>query len=169
MEIRIDFEELERLQANYERSPEIVREELVRAVTEADLRIEREVQDGEAMTRATASGMLRASIFHEERIEGLAVEGFVGSPLNYVQPVELGTRPHFPPIEPLIDWVRTRFPVRTDIEARGIAFLVARKISRVGTKGKEIFGKSLAAVEPQLDAIFAAAEQRIAARITGAA
>ncbi len=169
MEIRIDFSEIRQLQANYERSPEIVREELLRAMTESDLLLEREVQDGEAMTKATASGLLRASITHEQRVEGLGVEGFVGSPLNYVRPVELGTRPHFPPLEPLMDWVRLRFPVRSDAEVRSIAYLVARKISRVGTKGKEIFGRALATAEPQIAAIFEVARDRIAARLAGAA
>ena len=165
MEIRIDFDEIRQLEASYERAPEIVREELLRAVTEADLLINREVVD----RMPSASGLMRQSVTHEERVEGLAVEGFVGSALNYVQPVELGTRQHFPPIEPLIDWVRLRFPVRSDMEARSIAFLVARKISRVGTKGAEMFGKTLAAVEPQLEAIFGAARERIASRVTGVA
>lgn len=165
MEIRIDFDEIKQLEANYERAPEIVREELLRAVTEADLLLNREVVE----RTPGASGLLRHSITHEERIVGLGVEGFVGSPLNYVQPVDLGTRPHFPPIEPLMDWVRMRFPVHSEVEARGIAFLVARKISRVGTKGAEMFDKALAAVGPQLEAIFAAAQERIAARLTGAA
>ena len=102
MEIRIDFDEIRQLEASYERAPEIVREELLRAVTEADLLINREVVD----RMPSASGLMRQSVTHEERVEGLAVEGFVGSALNYVQPVELGdvvVRPRHADLEALAE------------------------------------------------------------------
>ena len=44
-----------------------------------------------------------------------------------------GTRPHFPPYRALIPWVIKKLSVSAD-EAPRVAFLVARKISRVGTK-----------------------------------
>jgi hypothetical protein len=33
------------------------------------------------------------------------VIGVVGSPLAYALPVEIGTRPHFPPVAAILDWV----------------------------------------------------------------
>lgn len=47
--------------------------------------------------------------------------------------VRAGSRPHFPPYEALIPWVRAKLHVAEE-RVRSVAFLVARKISRVGTK-----------------------------------
>jgi len=47
--------------------------------------------------------------------------------------VRMGTRPHFPPIDALVPWVRAILHVPEE-RVRSVAFLVARKISRVGTE-----------------------------------
>lgn len=47
--------------------------------------------------------------------------------------VRLGTRPHFPPYRELIPWVIRKLGVDAR-QAPRVAFLVARKISKVGTK-----------------------------------
>lgn len=70
-------------------------------------------------------GRLRSSI--EARLvptaRGLTVQ--VGSDVEYALFVETGTRPHFPPVVALAGWGRRH----------GVsAFLVARAISRRGTK-----------------------------------
>jgi hypothetical protein len=163
-EIRIDYSELERLQGQMARAPEIVREELEAAVTEADLLVLREVQD----EWPNASGVSRASMHHVERVAGIHVEGFVGSSLNYVQPVDLGTKPHFPPIDALTDWVASRFNTSSEKQARGIAFAIARKIALRGTKGKRVFPDVLSRLEPQLREIFTRAQDRIGRRLVGA-
>lgn len=160
----IDLAALNRLDAQMRQAPEAVTAELMAAMTEADLLVLREVQE----RTPRAQGTLRSSEHHVERLRGpFAVEGLVGSPLNYAQPVELGTRPHFPPVEALIDWVKVKFGISDERLARSAAYLVARKISRVGTKGAAMFGDALAACEPQLAEIFGGAQARIAARITG--
>lgn len=55
--------------------------------------------------------------------------------------LENGTRPHFPPVEAILQWVRIK-PILPRPLANGklpseksLAFLIARKISRVGTEG----------------------------------
>ena len=48
--------------------------------------------------------------------------------------VREGTKPHFPPIEALIPWVRKKLGIGDAKQARSVAFLIARKISRVGNK-----------------------------------
>ena len=48
--------------------------------------------------------------------------------------VRQGTRPHFPPYRALIPWVMRKLGIATEKEAARVAYLVARKISRVGTK-----------------------------------
>lgn len=160
-EIRIDFSALTRLREQLATAPEVVREELLAAVTEADLLLEREVKDA----WPHASGVSRDSIIGVEKVDGLAVEGFVGSSLNYVEPVDLGAKPHFPPVDALIEWVKLRFAVKSDTEARGIAFVVARKIAASGTEGKKVFGPTLARLEPAIAERFRQAQDNIAARL----
>ena len=161
--IEIDYASVEQVAAVFERAPDIAREELLAAMTEADALLEREVREA----TPTAHGLLRAGMFHTEQVSETGVIGVVGSPLNYAEPVELGTRPHFPPIAPLIDWVRVKLGV-PEKEARGVAFLVARKIARSGTKGAFMFTKTLRAQEAAVQAIFHAALERIAERIAAA-
>ncbi|HWR17122.1 MAG TPA: hypothetical protein VN577_19995 [Terriglobales bacterium] len=61
---------------------------------------------------------------------------------KYVLPVETGTRPHFPPITPLMLWVKQKFGVGDEQAARSIAFAVAQKIAKRGTKGAFMFQKA---------------------------
>lgn len=60
---------------------------------------------------------------------------------NYWKYVEDDTRPHFPPISAILEWVKVK-PVLPSKTYNGklptqkqLAFLIARKISEVGTKG----------------------------------
>lgn len=60
---------------------------------------------------------------------------------KYWKYVENDTRPHWPPVNKILEWIRVK-PVlpRPDKNGKlptpeGLAFLIARKISRVGTKG----------------------------------
>lgn len=53
----------------------------------------------------------------------------------YGAAVRTGTKPHFPPIDALVPWVRAKLSVAPE-RVRQVAFLVARKISRVGTKAQ---------------------------------
>ena len=160
-EIHIDFDRLQTLERSLAAHPQVVREELERAVIEADELVLREVQDN----WPHASGLSRESMHARELVDGLQVEGFVGSSLDYVQPVDLGTKPHFPPIEPLVDWVKIRFAVTSEQQAEHIARAIAWKIFRRGTQGAHVFDTVLKRLEPQLGEIFAKAEERIANRI----
>lgn len=58
---------------------------------------------------------------------------------DYWKYLEYGTRPHFPPLEKIKEWIRIK-PVTPLPQANGklptenqLAFLIGRKISRVGT------------------------------------
>ena len=60
---------------------------------------------------------------------------------DYWKYVEYDTRPHFPPISKILEWVRVK-PVLPRPDANGklptekqLAYLIARKISIVGTEG----------------------------------
>jgi hypothetical protein len=162
----IDYSGLQQLQANLARNPAVVREELSAAVTEADLLLEREVKENAPVGAGGAAGF-KGSVYHVEEINDTSVVGLVSTSVSHAVPVELGTRPHFPPIEPLIDWVKAKFGISSEKEARGAAFLVARKISRRGTQAQRPFGRTFQALEHQVNAIFDRAAARIAARLAG--
>jgi len=115
-----------------------------------------------------ASGVLSSSITHIEEVSETGVIGMVFSPQNYVEAVEIGTRPHWPPIEPLVDWVKVKFGL-PEKDARSMAHAVAWKISRVGTEGKFMFRRGLEKQQAEVQRIFEAAVARIAARLGGRA
>lgn len=165
MDYAIDLGRFEQLGAGFQRAPEMTMRELEAAVTEADLLIEREVQD----RMPTARGLLRASVFHEETVNDTGVTGLVATPLIYAEPVELGTKPHFPPVDALIDWVKLKLGISSDKAARGAAFAIAKKISLRGTPAQYPFRDTFLALEAQVHAIFDRAAARIAAQIPGAA
>lgn len=164
MEYSIDYSELQRIEDAYRQAPQIVREELEAAVTEADLLIYREVSDRVPVGAGGAAG-LKGSLFHEEQVSGATVSGLVATAIAHAVPVELGTKPHFPPIEPLIDWVRAKFGISGEKEARGAAFAIARKIAMRGTKAQLPFGITFQALEGQVKDIFNRAAERMTVRI----
>lgn len=86
----------------------------------------------------SATGHLRVSIASEVRGTGADIHGEVFTPALHGMAVEFGTRPHFPPPEALHDWVRLKLGVPQD-EVKSVAYLVARKIARRGTKGAFMF------------------------------
>lgn len=87
-----------------------------------------------------ASGKLLNSV--EYRVDYNGTEYSVKLILeDYWVYIEEGTKPHFPPINKILEWVQIK-PVipRPDKEGKiptpkQLAFLIARKISEVGTKG----------------------------------
>jgi hypothetical protein len=82
---------------------------------------------------------------------------FSGPPADgYVDPVETGTRPHFPPPSALLLWVKKKFSVTTEKQALSIAFAIARNISKRGTTAFKMFERAFATLESELQGIFQA-------------
>lgn len=73
------------------------------------------------------TGRLRGSIQTEIKNKGFTAEIF--SDVNYASYVEYGTRSHFPPSSALKGWARRH-------NMPGMEFLIARSISRNGTKAR---------------------------------
>lgn len=167
--IELDTSAMQAYARFVQQAPAIAREEMERSVEEALLLLEREIKEN---TPVGAHGLLRGSITHQMRgqalSDGLGVAGIVGSSLNYALPVELGTKPHFPPLEPLRDWVEKKLGVDSK-RAEHVAYLVARKIAKRGTKGARMAGNTLDAQAEQVNAIIAAAIPRIIERLAGGA
>lgn len=102
-------------------------------------------------------GGLKGSIFGE--VTGstiLELKGVVGTPSPYAEPVELGTRPHAPPIAPLIRWAEVKLG-KSGKEAVAAAWAVRGAIKKRGTRGQFMFAHGLAASEAELTRIFDAA------------
>jgi hypothetical protein len=80
---------------------------------------------------------------------------FAGPPAGtYADPVETGSRPHFPPPSALLLWVKKKFGATDEKKALSIAFAVARNIAKRGVKPFVMFGRAMATLEPELGGIF---------------
>lgn len=66
-----------------------------------------------------------------------SVKAFVNANVYYAAAVEFGSRPHFPPVEALKDWAAEK------LGDEDLAFVIARKISMVGTKPKPFLGPAI--------------------------
>ena len=90
-------------------------------------------------TPVGATGKLRSSTVFQVlgKAEDMSVEirqsASSSKGFAYGVAVRHGTKPHFPPIDALVPWVRKVLGIGPE-RVRQVAFLVARKISREGTK-----------------------------------
>lgn len=135
LDLEIKAEGLGNLVKTQEIIGQTVKEVLAREVTSLlkDLR----------ETLPAASGRLRDSLQISLSQEDNTFRAKIRTDLPYALAVEKGTRPHRPPLAPLISWARgTPGLAGSEKDGRRIAFLVARKIARVGTKGRHTFAEA---------------------------
>lgn len=145
------------------RAPDIFRGEFVPAVTEASAFAEREVKE---RAPTSGAGTLRDSIGALPiTISGTAITGGVGTSLSYAAPVELGSKPHWAPIAPLLDWVHRKLGL-TGEEAEGAAQAIQFKIARHGTKGHFMFRDGFAHADAFVRGLLKAASDRAAAKMS---
>lgn len=162
--MRVELQDIDALRQAFLHAPDVVRAELGAAMVVADMLVLREV----AERTPTAHGLLRQSLFQEERINDTSVIGVVASPLSYVAPVELGRKPgKMPPVDAIEDWVIQKLGVSVE-EAPGIALAIARKIKYRGTQGAHMFQHGLEASAGQINGVFRKAAERVA-RAVGSA
>lgn len=97
-----------------------------------------------------ADSFLRNSITHQVERTPEGLSGRVGTQAHYARYVEEGTGPqhepeprqkYFPPPSAFERWVRLKLGVTENV--KGVAFLIARKISQVGTKPQPFLIPSL--------------------------
>ena len=67
--------------------------------------------------------------------------------------VRRGTRPHFPPVAELMPWVVKVLGITGEREVRTVAFLIARAISRRGTRANEYDKRAMVQIRPLVDGI----------------
>lgn len=95
-----------------------------------------------------ASGALADSLRTEVAVGERAIAVDL-SLLEYWKYIEHGTRPHWPPVDAIREWIRVK-PVLPRPDARGklptpnqLAYLIGRKISLEGTQGKDDLARAL--------------------------
>lgn len=157
--IIVDLKELEILSMEFPKISMDVREA---KLTEGLMLLERAVK---LKTPEGAGPIhLRDSIFPKVSMSGKSVKGLLGTPLVHGEPVESGTRPHFPPTGPIQHWVEKKLGY-SGKEAKSVAFLIARAISRRGTKGSFMFAKAFSENEAAVKRILNSIPAEIIRRI----
>lgn len=119
------------------------------AVEEATSLIHRAVTLGTPVgATAIARGSIQSAV-EVTRGRPIRTQGRVGSSLNYILPLEQGSRPHWAPIAPLKLWARRKFGNER------IAYAVQHTIARVGTKGAFMFKNAREQKEAEVKRILA--------------
>ncbi|MCU0515233.1 MAG: HK97 gp10 family phage protein, partial [Anaerolineae bacterium] len=93
-------------------------EAYLRGMREATLMVTRSAK----LRAPVDTGRLRASITPTVQRSGETVTGVVGTNVKYAAAVELGSRPHYPPIAPLKVWAR-----RKGLNAYAVANAIAKR------------------------------------------
>lgn len=111
------------------------------------------------------SGALRNSLASEVLTEGSEIVGKVGSNMKsevYPATMEYGRAAGtMPPPSALERWVHLKLGVPTK-QAKGVAFVIARKIAARGIAGKRFLRDAIDAQTQNVNAIFAAALDKLA-------
>jgi len=142
--ITVDLKSLENLTKEY---PEASKESRISRITEALQFIESTIKP--LTPEGAGPYHIRDTMFGKTVLQGDAVYGIYGTPAIYGEPLEYGTSPHFPPVAPIQFWVEKKLGI-TGEEARGVAFCIARAISKRGTTGAHMFEKGVAQGEAQI-------------------
>lgn len=123
-----------------------------------------------------AFGNLRGSINAQVQADKNGVIGIIGTNVPYALWVEEGTKPHWTPIAPLVEWVKKKqiagvYSLKTrrrlggkdqkDSENKALAYAVQRKIAKHGTTGQHIFRDGLADSDAEINRIFERAVEKI--------
>ena len=161
MDTQVSLEGMAEIQAMFAQAPAITAKHLRIATHKSTALLLREVVEA---TPTGAHQLLRKSIFQDVQVSESGFLGVVGTASPYAIPVELGTRPHFPPIEPLKDWVVAKLGVDV-AHAGSVAYLIARKISRQGTEGAFMFRDTMNRQQATINSYFLQARQDIVAEM----
>ncbi len=142
----------------------VVDEEMRQALNAGVLHLKGQIQPA---TPVGVTGNLRGGVQTSVTGEAVSLVGRVFDAVSYALPVEGGSRPHFPPVAPLQLWVRRKLGITDEREARSVAFLICRAISRRGTPAVRMFQNAWEANRARVEGFFEGAQKRIAARLVG--
>jgi hypothetical protein len=154
------------LMAQLERAPDIVNEELTRALEGVGARFETIGAEEAPEGALGGAGGLKGSVFAELRGSPFR-ELVAGWSAAYADYVVRGRRPgKMPPEAPIALWVQKVLEVGESDLATAV-FLVRRAIGRRGTPGNPFDVRTLLRMEPIAQAELDAAAERVVARIEG--
>ena len=165
--MQVSFQGTPALWLAFQQAPEVAQHELL-------VTVERLVTKMSAVAKERwpkDSGNSAQSIFKDAYSVPAGVLGVVASPKPEVAFIELGTKPHWAPLAPLVEWVKRKQGMAgvsekfRDAEPFALALSIQRAIAARGTKAQGIFKRILeenqAAVQTSLDN----AGRRIAKRL----
>lgn len=112
---------------------------IIRALQSTALRFEGIVADTIEREGVVNTGELKRSLETTRMNNGAIVS--VDAP--HAPFMEFGTRPHFPPIAPLTDWVLQKGMADDEEEAKGIAYRIAQSIAKNGIKPRFYMADSI--------------------------
>jgi hypothetical protein len=147
-----------------DRGPKVIDEELRAAVGAGAQLLKGEIIP---LMPVGATGLFRQGVQVSVTGEGVTVTGRVFDAVSYAAAADLGTRPHWPPRAPIELWVRRKLGISDERQAKSVAFLICRAISRRGTKGAGSFRAGFDAGKDRVMHLFERANARIVARLTG--
>lgn len=160
MKVEIALQGFAELAALWQQAPELVQQEMVAAAEESSMLLQREVVERTPQGASAGSGLSGSILAQPVTFFEGDVVSLVGTSLNYAMPVELGTKPHFPPLQPLTEWAQVVLGLDGE-EAEAAALAIARKISHHGTEGKFMFRDGFKASEPYIKQRFGRALAQI--------
>jgi len=157
---------------------------LHQAMQESVNQIEAQAKQNVTGNNSIASGELRKGITNEVQYQPHALVGIVSAHAegsnnyNYAPAVEYGTRPHWPPIAPLVEWAKLKhlagvYSVKTRrrlgsksrkaTENYSLAYAVQRKIARHGTKPRPFMEPAFNSKKAEVVRLFRRAIAQVAA------
>ena len=123
--------------------------EVRKVLTEYRIKFEELVKAKMQEKDKIASGNLLASISTKIEVNGSVYTVILNS-LDYLKYLETGTKPHWPPSEPILKWVKDkRLPTRELTGDKSLptekqlTYLVCRKIAKYGTEPSKIIAETI--------------------------
>ena len=123
--------------------------EVRKVLTEYKTRFEELIKTKIQKKDKIASGNLLASISTKIEVDGSVYTVILNS-LDYLKYLETGTKPHWPPTEPILRWVKDkRLPTRELTGDKSLptekqlTYLVCRKIAKEGTEPNFIIAETI--------------------------
>jgi hypothetical protein len=167
MILQLDASDFVQLADAWKRAPDITRAELLTAVEKIDETLHARVTE-RLPSGAGGSAGLRGSVQTEEQALDDNVIGMVFTALPYAPYVELGTGPHWMPIQPLLDWVQVKLGL-LDLSAKNAAYAIRAAIAKRGTKANPVWQTTWNDSQDYIREQFDAAMIRIGAQLAGGA
>jgi len=158
----------ERLAKAFGRAPELAQHGLRAGVMEASLFLQREAQENAPVGIGGGAGLKGSIMAQPPAVRADNVIGSVGTSIAHAIPVELGTKPHFPPVTPLAEWARHTLGI-PEPEAESVGFLIARAIAKRGTKGTRFMARTFERNAQAAREILDKHVRRILAKLKGGA